>query len=626
MFTCSLTLLLVGLISVGCAEFEVKPVAVTDVTLNSATLELVEGDTASLIATVSPSNADNKKIIWSSSNASIASVKEGVVTAIKAGTTVITAKSDDGGKTATCAITVVEKVFPVESVSLNKTVVQIEEGDELTLTATIAPVNATNKNIIWTSSDESVAKVNDGKVTALKIGSATITVKTEEGNKTATCAVTVVEKVYHVESVSLDKTNVELQEGEETTLAATVNPANATNKDLTWTSSDESVATIENGKVTALKVGNATITVKSVDGDKTASCEVTVLPVPVESVSLDKNEVELKTGEELTLNVTINPENATNQDVTWASEDESIATVIDGKVTAIEVGTTIITVTTVDGEKTAECKVIVLPWAVESVTLDQTKVEIKPGEEITLSATINPVNATNKNITWTSSDENIATVVDGKVYGVNIGKAIISVVTEDGEKTASCEVNVVPWHVESVALDQTDVEMKKGEEITLTATINPEQASNKNVTWTSSDENVATVIDGKVTAVSAGEAIITVKTEDGEKTAECKVVVIVPVTGVTMEKSEIRMKLGATMTLSAIIQPVDASDKSLSWSVNNPSIVTLTGNVITAINLGTAIVTVTTIDGGFTAEAKITVMSGNVDPSGSDMDVIEEEF
>ena len=626
MFTCSLTLLLVGLISVGCAEFEVKPVAVTDVTLNSATLKLVEGDTASLIATVSPSNADNKKIIWSSSNASIASVKEGVVTAIKAGTTVITAKSDDGGKTATCAITVVEKVFPVESVSLNKTIVQIEEGDELTLTATIAPVNATNKNIIWTSSDESVAKVNDGKVTALKIGSATITVKTEEGNKTATCAVTVVEKVYHVESVSLDKTNVELKEGEETTLAATVNPANATNKDLTWTSSDENVATVENGKITALKVGHATIIVKSVDGDKSASCEVTVLPVLVESVSLDKNEVEIKTGEELTLNVTINPENATNQDVIWTSEDESIATVIDGKVTAIEVGTTIITVTTVDGEKTAECKVIVLPWAVESVTLDQTKVEIKTGEEITLSATINPVNATNKNITWTSSDENIATVVDGKVYGVNIGKAIISVVTEDGEKTASCEVNVVPWHVESVALDQTDVEMKKGEEITLTATINPEQASNKNVTWTSSDENVATVIDGKVTAVSAGEAIITVKTEDGEKTAECKVVVIVPVTGVTMEKSEIRMKLGATMTLSAIIQPVDASDKSLSWSVNNPSIVTLTGNVITAINLGTAIVTVTTIDGGFTAEAKITVMSGNVDPSGSDMDVIEEEF
>ena len=134
------------------------------------------------------------------------------------------------------------------------------------------------------------------------------------------------------------------------------------------------------------------------------------------------------------------------------------------------------------------------------------------------------------------------------------------------------------------------------------------------------------VVDGKLVAVDAGQATITVKTEDGGKTATCDVTVIVPVTGVEMEKSEVRMKLGASASLSAIVQPVDATDKSLKWSINNTAVATISDNVVTAVGLGTAVVTVTTVDGGFTAETKITVMSGDVNPDGSDMDVVEDEF
>ena len=136
----------------------------------------------------------------------------------------------------------------------------------------MSPDNATNKSVTWTSSDSSVASVVDGKVTAIKAGKATITVKTDDGGKTATCEITVNAKVYPVTSVSLDKSSATLTEGDEITLIATVNPDNATNKNVTWTSSDPSVASVSNGKVTALKAGKATIIVKTDDGGKTATC------------------------------------------------------------------------------------------------------------------------------------------------------------------------------------------------------------------------------------------------------------------------------------------------------------------------------------------------------------------
>ena len=183
-------LLCSGLALTGCTE-EPAPVAVSAITLDANSLELQEGDSQSLTATISPSDADNKKVLWISSNSSVATVAEGVVTAVKAGKATITAKSDDGGKTATCEVTVVAKAILVESVSLDKTSVELKEGEEVSLTATVKPDNATNKNVTWSSSNETVASVTDGKVTALKSGETTITVTTEDGAKTAECKITV---------------------------------------------------------------------------------------------------------------------------------------------------------------------------------------------------------------------------------------------------------------------------------------------------------------------------------------------------------------------------------------------------------------------------------------------------
>ena len=166
----------------------------------------------------------------------------------------------------------------VTKVELNKATIALVKGGSETLVATISPSNATNKEVTWTSSNNSVATVDaNGKVIGVKEGNAIITVKTKDGEKVATCTVTVSNVVVKVTKVELNKTTIALVKGGSETLVATISPSNATNKEVTWTSSNNSVATVDaNGKVIGVKEGNAIITVKTKDGDKVATCTVTV--------------------------------------------------------------------------------------------------------------------------------------------------------------------------------------------------------------------------------------------------------------------------------------------------------------------------------------------------------------
>ena len=255
---------------------------VTGVTLDKSAITLDKGSSTTLTATVAPANATNKTVTWKSSDASVATVDSGKVTAVNAGTATITVTTADGNKTATCKVTVTEKtpgIVNVTSVALDSFSVALEEGGSTTLTATVAPANATNKAVTWKSSNTSVATVNNGTVFAVNAGTAVITVTTADGNKSADCVVIVIKKdpaAINVTGVTLDQTTVSLEEGSNTTLTATVAPANATNKAVTWKTTDASVATVDNGKVTAVKAGAATITVTTADGGKTAACEIKV--------------------------------------------------------------------------------------------------------------------------------------------------------------------------------------------------------------------------------------------------------------------------------------------------------------------------------------------------------------
>ena len=327
-----------------------------------------------------------------------------------------------------------------------------------------------------------------------------------------------------VSSVSLSPASLELEEGQTATITATVNPSNATRKTVSWSSSNASVTTVSGGKVTAVAAGSATITATA-DG-KSATCTVTVKKkvIAVTGITLNPTSVTITVGETATLTATVSPADATDKTVTWSSSDAKIATVKDGTVTAVAAGTTKITATA--GGKTATCEVTVKAKEVPvtGITLDPTSVSIEEGQTATLTATVSPADATDKTVTWTSSDTKVATVRDGTVTAIAVGTATIT--AKAGDKTATCQVTVkaVEFPVTNINIIQTSISIEVGDTFMLTAIVTPSNATDKTITWSSSNESVATVKDGKVTAVAVGTATITAKA--GDKSDTCEVTVI----------------------------------------------------------------------------------------------------
>jgi uncharacterized repeat protein (TIGR02543 family) len=364
-------------------------------------------------------------------------------------------------------------------------------------------------------------------VTAVALGTATITATTAEGGFAATCEVTVTP--IAPTAVSLNKTETSLPAGRTETLMATVLPANAANKSVSWSSSNTAVATVDNnGEITAIAPGTAIITATTVVGGFAASCEVTVEPVSVTGVGLNKTATSLYAGRTETLTATVQPADATNKSVSWSSTNTEVAQVDDnGEVIAVAPGTATITATTVVGEFMASCEVTVLPVSVTGIGMDPISTSILAGGTETLTATVQPADATNKTVTWSSTNESVATVSSaGVVTAIAPGVATIIATAEGGLK-AYCSVTVVPVGVTEVGLNKTETSLLVGGTETLTATILPADATNKAVVWSSTNTAVATVDDnGVVTAVAGGTATITATTDDGGFAASCNVTVL----------------------------------------------------------------------------------------------------
>ena len=341
-------------------------------------------------------------------------------------------------------------IVNVEKIELNKTNDKVEVGKNIALVANITPENATNKNIIWTSSNVNVAKVENGVVAGLKAGNAIITATTEDGNKTAICSITVEDPIINVTGIKLSINQKTIKENEVFNLVATVMPENATNKKVIWTSSNVNVAKVENGVVTGLKAGIAVITATTEDGNKTATCNIVVdnPTVNVTEVKISANQKTIKENETFKLNATVMPENATNKNVTWTSSNVSVATVNNGEVKGISKGTAQITVMTEDGSKKATCVVTVEKEKNEEVKvtgieLDKKELTMQVEDTTNLVATIKPNNSTNKEVKWETSNEKVAEVTEeGIITAVSEGTATIKVTTKDGNYIATCKITV----------------------------------------------------------------------------------------------------------------------------------------------------------------------------------------
>lgn len=445
----------------------------TDLSLETDSVTLKKGDFKYLSYSLSPGDTDSE-IFWSSSDPSVVTVNSGqnrydstshtyvdivrydntaFLRAEDVGTAIITAKTSDGKITKTLAVTVSETgngsvwVLNVidDSGELNGDL-SIPIGQTEQLKWIIEPETATNKNVRFESLDPQIMNISKtGLVTAVSPGTTKIRIISEEGGVYSERTYIGTGTSVRVSGVGFDKASDVVGIGKSKKLAYTITPENATVKNTFFESSDPAVLTIsDDGTATGVKEGTATVTLLTMDGNFTDSCEVTVIK-PVTGVSVSPKTLEMMPGESKTLTVTVTPADAGDKSYTFNSSDPSVATVSDdGVVVAQKTGTTTITVITGDETITDTCEVTVKAGAeVTGVTINPKTLNIKVGETATVSAAVLPENAGNRNVSFSSSDETVATVSqNGTVTAIKEGSAVITATTESGSFTDTCQVTV----------------------------------------------------------------------------------------------------------------------------------------------------------------------------------------
>ena len=405
------------------------------------------------------------------------------------------------------------------------------------------------------------------------------------------------EKVAIAATVKLNKTKATIEKTKTLTLKATVTPSDLLDKSVTWKSSNTSVATVtSSGKVKGVKAGTATITCTSKVSGSKATCKVTI-----GYVKLDQTEATITKGKTLTLTPTVYPSSLTDKSVTWKSSNTAVATVSgDGTVKGIKAGTATITCTSNATGLSTTCTVTVING---SITLNKSEAALEKGKTMTLKATLTPSDLSDKSVTWKSSNTKVATVSSsGKVTAVKTGTATITCTSTALGLSATCKVTVG-----YVKLDKTEMLLKKGKTETLTATVYPSSLEDKSVTWKSSDTNIATVTTaGKVKGIKDGTVTITCTSNATGLKATCTVKVV---TGsVTLDKSEVAVQKGKTLTLTATVTPTTLEDKSVTWTSSNTEVATVssTGKV-KGVKYGTATITCTSNATGLSATCQVTV-------------------
>lgn len=424
-----------------------KPVLVNNVTVQPAELSMKTDETRQLSVTVLPSNADDRSVVFSTSNAAVATVSEsGMITAKGPGTATITATAKDGsGKSAACTVTVTQ---PVKGVTVTPDSVVVPKGNVQKLTAAVVPANASNQELVYKSSNETVAIVSrDGIITGLNEGWATITVCAKENEAIyATCTVKVGLPVY-VTKITLDTTNVTMWAGATRQLGVSIEPANADIKTVTYGSSNPDVAAVSAaGLITAKKAGAATITVTAKDGSgKSASCAV-IVKQPVTGIQISPNGYTLVKGDVKQLSATVMPADASSKEVIWTSSNPAVAAVAaDGRVTAVNEGSCFITATSKDNASIKASCTIVVGTPVTSVSLTPQTASMKTGETITLFASVLPTNASNKGVTWSWESKDGASIVltNGVVKAMKAGTVIVTAKAADNSgKSATCTITI----------------------------------------------------------------------------------------------------------------------------------------------------------------------------------------
>lgn len=478
------------------------------------------------------------------------------------------------------------ELVDIESIEINKEQYDIIVGESTKIEVTILPVKATYKDLYWSIEDPQIAQIDNGVVLGLKTGTTRVTAKTTDGTElTATCVVNVTNPV---QSISLSTNLVELEAKESETITASCTPSNADDVTISWHSKDATIATVAEGRINAIRVGETEVVAKSVNGVE-AICKVIVNPTIATSVKLNKNSLSLTTGNSDKLEATVLPAKTTNKVVKWESTASNIVSVDgSGNVKALSNGTAKISAITTDGSNLSDECVVTVTTLATSISLNQNNANLIVGQSLSLNAIIQPSTTSNQNIVWKSNNNSCASVTsDGTVSANATGTATITATTSDGTNLSASCVIVVTNPVISVTLDKTSAELMVGQQIVITASCIPSNADNTSITWSTSDNTVATVENGVVTAKKLGNATITASSANGIE-AKCSInVVPTPISSLVLNGSTISIVKNQTFELSCTIYPDDATSKELIWSSDNENIAKVDeSGVVTGISTG----------------------------------------
>ena len=583
-----------GVLKKATCEITVQK-SVDTITLDPEKTTLAIGASTTIVAEVLPKDLANINLQWKSSDESVVSVVKGypltaVIQGVSGGHAVISAINQDNVVVGYCHVSVQK---PVERITLSEENITVDlKTTRLQLRASVEPEDALNKTVLWSSTDTSVATVDqNGLVTIRKAGKTSIIATSQDTpSVTAVCNITV---NIPVASVALDETNKTMYVGQSSRLTYVMLPTNASNNSVSWLSTNTNVATVDKtGLVVAKNVGSAVIILKTLESGQTVYCNITVRRVAT-GIKLDAATLNLKAGEVHIFKPTLTPKDSTDVAIVWESSDTKVATVDDeGKLVAKSAGSAII-MAKLDSGATAYCKVnVTLP--VSGLILNFTDKSIYVGEKFKLKVSVNPSTATELGVTWKSSNTSIATInEDGEIEGIAGGTAVITATTKDGGYSATCVINVLE-SVSSISLNYQTYYLGVDKSVFLVATVTTPTASNKDVFWSTSDPDIATVNQkGKVTGRKLGTVTITAMALDGtEVEASAEIQVVRPVESVSLDRTTISLLVGQTRKLKATVGPKNATIKTPKWTSSDPSvaIVDEDGEVI-AIKAGTTTIT-----------------------------------
>ena len=387
--------------------------------------------------------------------------------------------------------------------------------------------NSTSGSVSWSSSNQNIATVDEsGIVTGISPGIAYIYAKSN--TETVSCKITVSSVYIPIQSIMFNESDGTISVNETKKLNVTITPSNASNKSLSFTSSNNQIVTVDsNGIITGRKAGTAYINVMAENHN--SSYKVTVVDtISLKGISTPSN-IELKENDTGKINVTYNPNNATNKKVTYKSSNTGIVTVdSNGNLKAISAGSATITIVSNDGGHVATTKVTVnaIDKSLKGISLNKTELKMEIGATEKLVINYNPSNAENKKVKWTSSDSKIVKVEDGTITAIKPGTVEIKAVSDEGNHEAICKVSVISPPIEAIAFVNEEETVYVGSTTTLKTVSTPTDTIINDPLWTSSDETIATVKNGVVTALKIGETVVTISDKDGKISASTVIKVI----------------------------------------------------------------------------------------------------